>query len=415
MDLATMHARAEKMMSMIREAAVAPNTQKTFARALSRVEVAQLVDRSPSRIANIEKELVEQGILSPLIQNSNVRMRYGIQHVHELQKHFGTQPWRDSEMDEPLVMAVSSLKGGVGKTTVALYTAQYLALKGYRVLLVDMDNQASTTAAFGIVPDMDLGADDTVLPFFEGGRQSLHYAIRKTYFPGLDLIPTNLVAFNIEWSLASEIFENRENPEEQQALLSLLNDGINSVKDDYDIVILDSPPNLGVTTMSILRSVDAMVIPSPARVIDFSSTVQFMTLLNKYASQFGVRPKYKFLKMAITLYEGSRLSSQRWLGDGMIDVFEGGIFKVPFVKMAEIENTASALKTVIEDERPQKKALSMVELFCKQIEAEMLGTWPSRQKEAFRLRKELEKHGLDAATDVPDVDDVVDASEGDGQ
>ncbi|MCC1496895.1 AAA family ATPase [Alcanivorax sp. 1008] len=401
MDLATIHARAERMMSIIREAAMAPNSTKTFSRVFSRAEVAELVDRSPSRIAGIEKELVEQGALSPLITESNVRLRYGIQHVHELQKHFGTQPWRDSEIDEPLVLAITSLKGGVGKTTVALYTAQYLALKGYRVLLVDMDSQASTTSAFGIVPDMDLGVNDTILPFFEGegGRESLHYAIKKTHIPGLDLIPTNLVAFNIEWSLAASILESRENPEKREELLSLLNHGLNSVKDDYDIVILDSPPNLGVTTMNILRSVDAMVIPSPARVIDFSSTVQFMTLLKTYAPKFGARREYKFLKMAITLYEGSRLSTQRWFGSEMINVFEDAIFKVPFVKMAEIENTASSLKTVFEDDRPQKKALAMVELFCKQIEAEMLGTWPSRQKESFRLRKELERHGLEAPED----------------
>ena len=400
MDLMTMHARAETMMEMIRQAAVAPNQEKTFTRLFNRFEVVELVGRSASRIANIEKELIDRGEMSPLDQGTNSRQRYSIQHVRELRQHFGTRTrlWRDSEMDEPLVMAVSSLKGGVGKTTVALYTAQYLALKGYRVLLVDMDNQASTTAAFGIVPDLQLGADDTVLPYFEGERQSLKYAVRSTYFDGLDLIPTNLVAFNIEWSLAAELMK-AERAEEQEELLSLLKNGIDSVKDSYDIVILDSPPNLGVTTMNILRSVDAIVIPSPARVIDFSSTVQFMTLLNKYAGKFGIERQYKFMKMAVTLYEGSRLSSQRWLGEGMIKAFQDSIFKIPFVKMAEIENTASAMKTVIEDERPQKKALGMVELFCKQIEAEMLGTWPSRQKEAHRLRKELEKFGLDSGAE----------------
>ena len=77
---------------------------------------------------------------------------------------------------------------GVGKTTTAVNIAQYCALNGYKVLIIDMDSQASTSA-FGIVGDGDLDAYDTVLPLFIFRRDDAYYAIRETHFDNLHIIP----------------------------------------------------------------------------------------------------------------------------------------------------------------------------------------------------------------------------------
>src|SRR3546814_18500284 len=74
---------------------------------------------------------------------------------------FGTRPWR-AATDTPAIISISNFKGGVAKTTLALHAAQHFAIRGYRVLLVDCDSQASTPMMFGYRPDVDLGGDDTL-------------------------------------------------------------------------------------------------------------------------------------------------------------------------------------------------------------------------------------------------------------
>jgi chromosome partitioning protein len=94
----------------------------------------------------------------------------------------------------------------VGKSTVAVHLAQYLAIRGYRVALIDCDSQASATTLFGYVPDLDLEEDDTLYPFLrEDERSSLEYALRKTHFDGLELIPANLRLFQSEYELAARM------------------------------------------------------------------------------------------------------------------------------------------------------------------------------------------------------------------
>jgi len=90
--------------------------------------------------------------------------------------------------------ALYNFKGGVGKTTTAVNIAQYCALNGYKVLIIDMDSQASTSALFGIVGDGDLDAYDTVLPFtLYSEETTLDYAIRETHFDNVAIHHLHLI------------------------------------------------------------------------------------------------------------------------------------------------------------------------------------------------------------------------------
>ena len=91
-------------------------------------------------------------------------MGYTLEQVQAFRAHFGTLPWRDPATDPPLVIACQNFKGGVGKSTTCVNFAHYLALKGYRVLVIDTDSQATTTSMFGYVPDAEITQDDTMLP-----------------------------------------------------------------------------------------------------------------------------------------------------------------------------------------------------------------------------------------------------------
>lgn len=392
MQIAKVAGFAETVLTRIRDATIAPLSSKQLQRRFTRQEVAELVGRSRNYLAKIEPELIDSGALSEVTEKGAAR--FEVKHVLEFQDHFGTRPWRNSELDEALVLAVSSLKGGVAKTTLTTHLAQHLACKGYRVLIVDMDNQASATATFGIIPDLEVKEDDTVLPFFEGREETLAYAIQNTYWPGLDLIPTNLTAFNIEWSLAAELMEG--GADARNELLSLLKDGIDTIKDRYDVVIIDCPPNLGTTSMNIFRAADALLIPTPAKLLDFSSTVQYLRMVDRYSDELGLNEGYKFIKMATTLYEGrlygDQPNQQMKIRGIMQKIFGDLMLDAPFYKTSEIENAAASMTTVLEDRRPQKKALDMISRFCMEVEAEILQTWPSKQKEAFEIKKALKQY-----------------------
>ena len=170
-----------------------------------------------------------------IIGESDIRWRQ----LNDMRGVFGTRPYRSPE-DPCCVVAVQNFKGGVGKSTLAVHLAQYLAIRGYRVALIDCDSQASATTLFGYVPDLDLDEDDTLYPFLrEGERTSLDYALRKTHFDGLELIPANLRLFQSEYELAARMARG------SGALLDRLREGIESISDRFDVIVMDPPPRSG--------------------------------------------------------------------------------------------------------------------------------------------------------------------------
>ena len=296
--------------------------------------------------------------------------------------HFKTFPRRDSAEDSCLVLAIQSFKGGVGKSVTSVALAQFLAAQGYRVLFVDMDSQASATSSFGYIPDRDIADDKTLLPFFNGEEETLHYCIRKTYWDELDIIPANLQLYNLELSIAREI---RDLPEiERNVLFRELEQGINSVKDLYDVVVIDSPPALGFTSMNILCAADALVVPTPPALYEFSSTVQYFRMIENVLEMIAPEKEYKFIKILATNVYPKQTNHREFL-PVLQDVFGNNMMNEWFLHTAEIGNAAIDFQTALEVKRPQKRALSIIASVCKEIEFEMWKTWPSKIK---KLEKE---------------------------
>ena len=208
---------------------------------------------------------------------------------------FGTRPWRDPA--DPLsIIAVQNFKGGVGKSTVSVHLAQYLASSGYRVCLIDCDSQGSSTTMLGYIPDLDIEEDDTLYPFIRNAEMSsLGYALRETHWDGLWLIPANLRLYSAEYELAARIAHT------DGMLLNRLAEGIQSIAEHFDVVILDPPPALGTVSLSVMRAANALLVPVPPTVLDFSSTTSFLAMLHEsmgvlrgegLADRAGVDPLY---------------------------------------------------------------------------------------------------------------------------
>ena len=370
----------EKLRSSARGARAEERRQPTFPIG----KAADLVGRTTAAIRDAESD----GRLVPPARAENGRRQgYTLTQLNDMRGAFGTRPWRSPE-DPCSIIAIQNFKGGVGKSTISVHLAQYLAIHGYRVLLIDCDSQASATTLFGYVPDLDLDEADTLYPYLrEGERTSLDYAIRKTHFDGLDLIPANLRLFQSEYELAARMARGQGN------LLDRLAQGIASVEDLYDVVVLDPPPALGAISLSVLRSANALVVPVPPTVMDFSSTAAFLAMLDETIAELESRelaPKLAFLRFVASKVDEGK-SMQKGLLELMHQLYGSAMIRTPLKDSAEIDNATARLMTVYELEGPmtsksvRDRCLTYLDGVNGEIELEIRKTWPSH---LGRLRKE---------------------------
>ena len=182
-DLGSLHAKAMTILRRIRDGALDPETGQKRGPTFPISKAAALVGRTASAIREAERDgrLPSRGRTS-----SGHRVQYNLEELDHMRSVFGTRPWRSPD-DVPAVISVSNFKGGVGKSTLALHLSQHFAIRGYRVLLVDCDSQASTTMMFGYRPDIDLTEDDTLYGHFHDPELlGLRSIIRRRTFTALN-------------------------------------------------------------------------------------------------------------------------------------------------------------------------------------------------------------------------------------
>jgi len=369
--------RGESVLRQIEESGRAPNNEKVLARRWSLKEAAELVGRSSSSLLKIQGQLIENGLLDVIEKNSKTNrvVGYTLRQINQFRSHFKTFPRRDLKKDSCLTLAIQTFKGGVGKSVTSVAVAQYFATMGYKVLFIDMDSQASATGSFGYIPDRDINDSSTLLPYFNGDQDTLKYCVRETYWDGLDIIPANLQLYNLELGIADQI---RDLPMvERSFVFSELKQGIDTVKEAYDLVIIDSPPALGFTSMNILCAADAIVVPTPPSLYEFSSTVQYLRMIENVIEMIAPDKKYNFIKVLATNVFPNQINHREFLPI-MKDVFGYHMMSKYFLHTTEVGNAAIDFQTVLEVRRPQKRALNIINSFCRELEIEVWKTWPSK-------------------------------------
>jgi chromosome partitioning protein len=383
-SVATLAGRTSSVLEKLRDSARSARADDRREPTFSIGRAAELVGRTPAAIRDAEKD---GRLPEPARNDNNRRERYTLAQLNDMRGVFGTRPYRAP--DEPCcVVAVQNFKGGVGKSTVAVHLAQYLAIRGYRVALIDCDSQASATTLFGYVPDLDLSEDDTIYPYLrESERSSLDYALRKTHFDGLELIPANLRLFNSEYELAARMAQGNA------ALLDRLKEGIDSISDRFDVVVMDPPPALGAISLSVLRAANSLVVPVPPTVMDFSSTAAFLSMLDETIEQLaarGLAPELRFLRFVASKVDENK-SMQKELLQLMRTLFGHTLVRTPLKDSAEIDNATARLMTVYELDGPstssavRNRCLNYLDGVNSEIEIDIRSMWPSHQK---RLRQE---------------------------
>lgn len=170
------------------------------------------------------------------------------------------------------IITVANQKGGVGKTTTAVNLAAALGYKGKKILLVDMDPQGNTTSGVGVDRrDREVTAYEILV----NGEKAAN-SIVSTGFQNLDLIPSNiaLAAAEIELSQA----EKRE---------SALKTALAAVRSNYDFLLIDCPPSLGLITTNALNAADTVLVPIQCEYYALEGLSQLMNTIRRVKRQYN--------------------------------------------------------------------------------------------------------------------------------
>lgn len=200
---------------------------------------------------------------------------YNYNEINRLRAMLRERPGRPPA-SAPVNVVFSNLKGGVAKTTHAVHCAQYLAIQGYRVLLVDADPQATVTGTFGILPDIDLKEADNLSRVLLDAPAAIDQVIRKTYWDNLELIPASLSLQRVDYLMAREpaAVVGQLGPP-----LLRLRAALQQLADRYDSVVIDTPPALGMLSLNAIAAANLLVIPIEPHMYSLGSSVQYFRIL----------------------------------------------------------------------------------------------------------------------------------------
>jgi chromosome partitioning protein len=268
--------------------ALFPPTARKSLRSFTSGEVAKIVRVSDGYL----RQLSLDGLGPTPSTGHGGRRSYTLAQINELRRYLANvRPREASEFcprrraDEKLqVIAVANFKGGSAKTTTALYLTQFLALAGFRVLAIDLDPQASLSSMFGYQPEFDIAQNETVYGAirYDEQRRPMREVVRPTYFDGVGLVPGNLELMEFEHHTPRAMVERRERGHD--LFFRRLASAIDQVSEDYDVVVIDCPPQLGYLTMGALNAATAMLVTIHPQMVDVASMSQFLLMTSDLMS-----------------------------------------------------------------------------------------------------------------------------------
>lgn len=228
------------------------------------------------------------------------------------------------------IIAIANQKGGVGKTTTAVNLAATLAAAEQRTLLVDGDPQGNATSGVGLTPDRFTHTSYEVLLGEASARDAI---VSSVQFKHLDVLPATPDLAGAEVELVDKSGRERA-----------MSRGLSVVRDDYDYILIDCPPSLGLITLNMLTAADALLIPLQCEYYALEGISQLLNTV--HLVQKGLNENLVIDGVLLTMYD-ARLNLSRQVAADAREYFGGGVFDTVIPRNVRLAEAPSFGKPII--------------------------------------------------------------------
>lgn len=228
-----------------------------------------------------------------------------------------------------MILAITNQKGGVGKTTTAINLAAALASKGLKTLLIDLDPQANSSMSFLDVHGLQRTMYDAIT---EPGITLQDIVVEVAKQPNLWIAPSSISLAKIEAKLIGEIDSHYR-----------LKDKVEAVRGEFEYIVIDTPPTLGIITVNALVASSHVLIPIQSSYFALEGTDDLLETIDKIKAR--ANPQLQILGAVITLFDKRTLLSKD-IHDQIQRVFGGKLFETVITKSVRLEESPAYRESI---------------------------------------------------------------------